>query len=93
MVGEEARVMEEIGLHRESINRNETINDTVRRTEVEIEDNLNAVSSPVIFDAVHPRAPALYWLLRCPEDTVLGRRSPDLAYWSRPSTWWELGVG
>lgn len=39
VVGKEARVTEEISLRKEDSERQETINDTVRRTEVEIEDN------------------------------------------------------
>jgi uncharacterized protein (TIGR02271 family) len=38
VVGKEARVTEEIALHRESDERTETVSDTVRHTEVEIED-------------------------------------------------------
>ena len=38
VVGKEARVTEEIGLRRESDERTETVSDTVRRTEVEVED-------------------------------------------------------
>lgn len=39
VVGKEARVTEEISLRKESSDRQETINDTVRKTEVEIEDD------------------------------------------------------
>ena len=45
VVGKEARVVEEIGLHRESTDRTETVRDTVRKTEVEIEDEPKAASS------------------------------------------------
>lgn len=38
VVSKEARVTEEIGLRRESADRTETVSDTVRRTEVEVED-------------------------------------------------------
>jgi stress response protein YsnF len=38
VVAKEARVVEEIGLRKESETRHETIQDTVRKTEVEIED-------------------------------------------------------
>ena len=38
VVGKEARVVEEIGLKKEAVDRVETVRDTVRRTEVEIED-------------------------------------------------------
>ena len=38
VVGKEARVVEEIGLRKEATDRVETVRDTVRRTEVEIED-------------------------------------------------------
>ena len=37
-MSKEARVTEEIGLHRESQERTETVSDSVRRTEVEVED-------------------------------------------------------
>ncbi len=39
VVGKEARVVEEVGLHREETDRTETVRDTVRKTEVEIEGN------------------------------------------------------
>ena len=39
VVGKEARVTEDISLRKESSDRQETINDTVRKTEVEIEDD------------------------------------------------------
>ena len=38
VVGKDVRVVEEIGLRRESETRTETVSDTVRRTEVEIDD-------------------------------------------------------
>ncbi len=38
VVGKEARVVEEIGLRKEASDRVETVRDTVRRTEVDIED-------------------------------------------------------
>lgn len=38
VVSKEARVTEEIGLHKEAHDRTETVSDTVRHTEVEIED-------------------------------------------------------
>jgi len=39
VIGKEARVTEEIGLRREAEERTETVSDTVRRTEVEVEDD------------------------------------------------------
>ena len=38
IVSKEARVTEEIGLRREGQERTETVSDSVRRTEVEVED-------------------------------------------------------
>lgn len=43
VVSKEARVVEEIALRRESDVRSETVSDTVRRTEVEIEDERGEV--------------------------------------------------
>jgi len=45
VVGKETRVTEEIGLRRESDQRTETVSDTVRHTEVEVEDERD-VESP-----------------------------------------------
>jgi uncharacterized protein (TIGR02271 family) len=42
VVSKEARVTEEIGLRRESEERTETVSDTVRHTEVEVEDERDA---------------------------------------------------
>jgi stress response protein YsnF len=39
VVGKEARVTEEISLRKDSADRQETVTDTVRKTEVEIEDD------------------------------------------------------
>jgi uncharacterized protein (TIGR02271 family) len=39
VVGKEARVVEEIGLHKEATDRTETVRDTVRSTKVEVEDS------------------------------------------------------
>jgi len=39
VIGKEARVVEEISLRKESADRTETVSDTVRKTEVEIEDD------------------------------------------------------
>ena len=38
VVGKEARVVEEIAVHKEAADRVETVRDTVRKTQVEIED-------------------------------------------------------
>ncbi len=38
VVGKEARVVEEIAIHKEASDRTETVRDTVRKTEVEVED-------------------------------------------------------
>ena len=38
VVGKEARVVEEIDIHKEAADRTETVRDTVRRTEVEVDD-------------------------------------------------------
>jgi uncharacterized protein (TIGR02271 family) len=43
VVGKEARVTEEISLRKDVSDRQETINDTVRKTEVEIEDDRDAL--------------------------------------------------
>ena len=43
VVSKEARVTEEVGLRRESEERTETVSDTVRRTEVEVEDDRDAL--------------------------------------------------
>ncbi len=43
VVSKQARVVEEISLHKEARDRTETITDTVRHTEVEIEDGRGAV--------------------------------------------------
>ncbi|NGP16884.1 YsnF/AvaK domain-containing protein [Devosia aurantiaca] len=43
VVGKEARVTEEIALRKDVSDRQETINDTVRKTEVEIEDDRDAL--------------------------------------------------
>lgn len=45
VVGKEARVVEEVGLHKEATNRTETVRDTVRKTEVEIEGKPSTASS------------------------------------------------
>jgi uncharacterized protein (TIGR02271 family) len=44
IVSKEARVTEEIGLRRDSRERAETVSDSVRRTEVEVEDDRDVVS-------------------------------------------------
>ncbi|HEX8417683.1 MAG TPA: YsnF/AvaK domain-containing protein [Methylobacterium sp.] len=44
VVSKEARVVEEIGLRKESTDRTETVSDTVRRTEVEVQDERGNVS-------------------------------------------------
>ena len=41
VVSKEARIVEEIGIHKEASDRVETVRDTVRRTEVEVEDTTN----------------------------------------------------
>ena len=45
VVSKEARVTEEISLRKEGTDRHETVNDTVRKTEVEIEDDRNIAES------------------------------------------------
>ena len=45
VVGKEARVVEEIGLHKEATDRTETVRDTVRKTEVEIEGEPSATGN------------------------------------------------
>ena len=45
VVSKQARVVEEISLHKEARDRTETITDTVRRTEVEIEDGRGTVGA------------------------------------------------
>ena len=42
VISKEARVVEEIGLRKTSDTHQETVSDTVRRTEVEIEDDRDA---------------------------------------------------
>lgn len=44
VVSKDARVVEEIGLRKDATNRTETVTDSVRRTEVEIEDERGNVS-------------------------------------------------
>lgn len=44
IVSKEARVVEEVGLRKDATERTETVSDTVRRTEVEIEDERGNVS-------------------------------------------------
>jgi len=44
VVSKEARVVEEIGLREETEARTETVRDTVRKTEVEVQDERNAAS-------------------------------------------------
>lgn len=46
VVSKEARVVEEVAIHRETENRTETVSDTVRHTEVEVEDERTGVPSP-----------------------------------------------
>jgi len=45
VIGKEARVTEEISLRKESTEHEETISDTVRKTEVEIEDDRNNIDT------------------------------------------------
>jgi uncharacterized protein (TIGR02271 family) len=47
VVSKEARVVEEIALRRESEERTETVSDSVRRTEVEVEDERGSVTRDV----------------------------------------------
>ena len=42
VVGKQARVVEEIAVHKEAADRTETVRDTVRKTEVEVENNATA---------------------------------------------------
>ena len=42
VVGKQARVVEEIAVHKEASDRTETVRDTVRKTEVEVENNATA---------------------------------------------------
>ncbi|GJD96110.1 DUF2382 domain-containing protein [Methylobacterium iners] len=44
VVSKEARVVEEVGLRKDATERTETVSDTVRRTEVEVEDERGQVS-------------------------------------------------
>jgi stress response protein YsnF len=44
VVTKEARVVEEIGLRKEADTRTETVRDTVRRQEVEVEDDRTAAA-------------------------------------------------
>ena len=52
VVGKEARVVEEIGLRSESESHVETISDTVRKTEVEIEDTRTGETTRVTGDGM-----------------------------------------
>jgi stress response protein YsnF len=45
VVGKEARVTEEISLRKDVTEREETVSDTVRKQEVEIEDDRNLTDS------------------------------------------------
>jgi stress response protein YsnF len=44
VVSKEARVVEEVGLRKDATQRTETVSDSVRRTEVEVEDERGNVS-------------------------------------------------
>ena len=44
VIGKEARITEEIGLRRDAEERTETVSDTVRHTEVEVEDERDDLS-------------------------------------------------
>lgn len=42
VISKEARIVEEVSVHKEAADRTETVRDTVRRTEVEVDDAANA---------------------------------------------------
>ena len=44
VVNKDARVVEEVGIHKDAGQRTETVTDKVRRTEVEVEDERGNVS-------------------------------------------------
>ncbi len=46
MVAKEARVVEEVVVRREAGERTETVRDTVRRTEVEVDDETGRTGAP-----------------------------------------------
>ena len=53
VVNKEARIVEEIGIRKEGTDRTETVRDTVRKTEVEVDDTTGAVRAP----GTNPAAP------------------------------------
>src|ERR1051325_3496104 len=55
VVAKEARVKEEIRVRKESDQRTETVQDTVRHTKVEIEDDRGKTSAPASPSATPPR--------------------------------------
>ena len=55
IVAKEARVKEEIRVRKEADQRTETVRDTVRHTEVEVEDDRAEASTPVAPSATPPR--------------------------------------
>lgn len=55
VVGKEARVVEEIGLHKESSDRTETVRDTVRSTKVEVEDGTKSVPGAATTPSTAPK--------------------------------------
>jgi stress response protein YsnF len=48
VVAKEARVVEEIGLRKEADTRTETVRDTVRRQEIEVEDDRTSAGSTTV---------------------------------------------
>ena len=50
MISKQARVVEEIGLRKEAVDRVETVRDTVRETKVEVEQSPDPVATPAWAD-------------------------------------------
>ena len=55
VISKEARLKEEIVIHKEADQRTETVRDTARRTEVEVEDDRAEASTPTPPSATRPR--------------------------------------
>jgi uncharacterized protein (TIGR02271 family) len=55
VISKEARVKEEIVVHKEADQRTETVRDTARRTEVEVKDDRAEAATPTSPSATRPR--------------------------------------
>ena len=57
VVSKEARVVEEIGIHKTESERTKSINDTVRHTEVEVADDRDLTQSQSLFGQSQTQLP------------------------------------